>query len=49
MNKMTKNLWDLFTVLSILILTIVACIGCKSDKTGNSIKLAVAADFYRNC
>ena len=45
MNKMTKNLWDLFTVLSILTLTIVACIGCESDKTGNSIKLAVAADF----
>jgi len=45
MNRMKKNLWEFFTVLSILTLTIVACIGCESDKTGNSIKLAVAADF----
>ena len=45
MKRMTKNLWDFFTVLSILTLTIVACIGCESDKTAGSIKLAVAADF----
>jgi len=47
MHRMTMKLWSVFTILSILTLTIVSCSinDYKREKSGKIIQLAVAADF----